>query len=122
MQGDAGAYVRSGLEKALKAAGDAPAGKVPVNLAITITQIAVQEKVVHLADFTAQVGFDAALTRPASSEACWSSRVIGSGQNHGKAGNPQNYQEVLNQALDQASAQLLRAPGFADALCGKCSP
>jgi hypothetical protein len=114
--------VQSGVEKAMQAAGGAPAGKAPASLAITITQIAVEEKVVHLADFTAQVGLEAALSRPATSEACWSGRVSGSGQNHGKAGNPKNYQETLNRALDEATAQLLRAPGFADALCGKCSP
>jgi|GEM_PF-6452231 len=40
MQGDPGAYVRSGLQVALQAAGGAPAGKMPSSLAITITEIA----------------------------------------------------------------------------------
>ncbi len=122
MQGDAGAYVRNGVEKALQAAGGAPAGKAPANLAITITQIAVEEKTFYNAEFTGQIGVDAVLTRPTSSETCWSGRVSGSGRNYGKAGNPKNYQETLNRALDDATAQLLRVPGFTDALCGKCSP
>jgi hypothetical protein len=121
MQGDAGAYVRNGVEKALQAAGGAPAGKAPANLAITITQIAVEEKTFYNAEFTGRMGLEVVLTRPTSSEPCWSGRVSGSGRNYGKAGNPTNYQETLNRALDDATAQLLRAPGFADALCGKCS-
>ncbi len=122
MQGDPAAYVKSGVEKTLQAAGGAPAGKTPANLVITITQITMEEKRVHLADFTAQLGLDAALTPATSSQTCWSGRVSGSGRNHGKAGNPANYQETLNRALDEATAHLLSAPGFADALCGKCSP
>jgi hypothetical protein len=121
MQGDAAAYVHSGVEKALQAGGGAPVGKTPASLVITITQIAMEEKKVHLADFTAQLGLDASLIPATSSQTCWSGRVSGSGRNHGKAGNQKNYQETLNQALDEATAQLLKAPGFADALCGKCS-
>lgn len=122
MQGDPGAYVRSGLEVAMQAAGGAPAGKTPSNLAITITEIALEEKTFYNAEFKGRIGLDAVLNRPGSSNACWSGRVSGNGQNYGKAGNPKNYQETLNRALDEASAQLLSAPGFADALCGKCSP
>jgi hypothetical protein len=122
MQGDPAAYIRSGLEPALQAAGGAAAGKTPANLAISITEIALEEKTFYNAEFRGRIGLDVLLTQPASSNACWSGRVSGSGQNYGKAGNPKNYQETLNRALDEASAQLLSAPGFADALCGKCSP
>ncbi len=122
MQGDPAAYVRSGLQGALQAAAGAPAGKAPASLAITITEIALEEKTFYNAEYRGRIGLDAVLTHPASSNACWSGRVSGNGQNYGKAGNPKNYQETLNRALDDANAQLLSAPGFTDALCGKCSP
>src|SRR5229473_3533223 len=97
------AYVRNGVEKALQAAGGSPAGKAPANLAITITQIAVEEKTFYNAEFTGRISLDVVLTRPISPEPCWSSRVSGSGRNYGKAGNPTNYQETLNRALDDAT-------------------
>ena len=121
MEGDAGAYVRNGVEKALLAADGAPAGKAPANLAITITQIALEEKTFYNAEFSGRMGLEVILTRATSSEPCWSGRVSGLGRNYGKAGNPTNYQETLNRALDHATSELLGAPGFADAMCGKCS-
>ncbi len=122
MDGDAVAYVRNGVEKALQAPGGAPAGKASANLAITIAQIAVEEKTFFNAEFTGRISLDGVLTRPASSAPCWSGRLSGSGRNYGKAGKQINYQETLNRALDDATTQLLKTPGFADALCGKCSP
>lgn len=47
--------------------------------------------------------------------------ATGSGTNYGRAGNPENYQETLNRALEKATAELLSEKSFQDALCGKCS-
>src|SRR5262249_46207040 len=121
MEGDPAAYVKSGLEKSLRVGGGAASAKTPVTLAVTITQMSMEEKIVHLADFASQLSLEATLTSPTSSQTCWSGRVSGTGKNHGKGGNPTNYQETFSRALDDASDQLIKAPGFADALCGKCS-
>ena len=66
----------------------------------------------------ASTSFSSTASSPAP---CWKGRISGSGTNYGKAGNPENYQETLNRALEKATAELLSEKSFQDALCGKCS-
>ena len=121
MTGDAAAYVRSALEANLKRAGSPADGQVTSTLAATLVQLNLEERTYHNAEFSGEVGLDLVLNTGSSPTPCWKGRVSSSGANYGKAGNPENYQETLNRALEKATAALLAQKPFQDALCGKCA-
>jgi hypothetical protein len=122
MQGDAAPYVRSALEANLKRAGSPGGGQNTSTLATTLVKLNLEERTYHNAEFSGEVGLDFILSNPSSPAACWKGRITASGADYGKAGNPENYQETLNRALEKATAELLSQKSFQDALCGKCSP
>ena len=122
MQGDAAAYVRSALEANFKRAGSPAGGQSTSTLAATLVKLSLEERTYHNAEFSGEVGLDLVLNNSSSPAPCWKGRISGSGANYGKAGNPENYQETLNRALEKATAELLSQKSFQDALCGKCSP
>jgi len=122
MTGDAAAYVQSALEANLRRAGSPSSGQTTSTLAATLVQLNLEERTYHNAEFSGEVGLDFVLSNPSSAAACWKARITASGSNYGKAGNPENYQETLNRALEKATAELLSQKSFQDALCGKCSP
>jgi len=122
MTGDAAAYVRSALEANFKRAGSPGDGQVASTLAASLVQLNLQERTYHNAEFLGEVGLDLVLNTANSPAPCWKGRISGSGTNYGRAGNPENYQETLNRALEKATASLIAQKSFQDALCGKCSP
>jgi hypothetical protein len=122
MAGDAAAYVRSALEANFKRAGSPGGGQSTSTLAATLVQLNLEERTYHNAEFSGGVGLDLVLNTDNSPSPCWKGRISGSGTNYGKAGNPENYQETLNRALEKATASLIAQKSFQDALCGKCSP
>jgi hypothetical protein len=121
MAGDAAAYVRSALEANLKRAGSPGGGQTTNTLAATLVQLSLEERTYHNAEFSGGATLDLTLTTANSPTPCWRGQISGSGTNYGKAGNPENYQETLNRALEKATADLLNQKSFQDALCGKCS-
>ncbi|WP_199243325.1 hypothetical protein [Vitiosangium sp. GDMCC 1.1324] len=114
-------YVQKGLERAFRRAGHQPAGSGVAKLDVAVTQFFLEEKMYYNSSFTGRVDLESAFTLPGSSQPCWTGRVSGIGENYGVAGSPENYQETFSAAMDRAAAQLFEAPGFADALCGRCS-
>jgi len=121
MTGDAVAYVQSALVANLKRAGSPAGGPSASALAVTLIQLNLEERTYHNAEFSGGVGLDLVLTTGSSPAPCWKGRISGTGTNYGKAGNPVNYQETLNRAVEKAMAELLFQKSFQDALCGKCS-
>ena len=135
MSGDVMTYVRNGIERGLqRAGGKGASGPTAATLAVNVTQFLIEEKMFRNSEYYAQIALESVLTLPGSSQPCWKGFLRGSGNNYGRAGNPENYLETLNRALDQAVANLLSpapgqitgqvasaTPGFADALCGRCS-
>lgn len=121
MTGSAADYVRSALEANLRRAGSPGTGQGTSTLQARLTQLRLEERTYHNAEFSGSVGLDLALIGPGASTPCWRGRTSGTGTNYGKAGNPENYQETLNRALEKATAELLAQKSFQDALCGKCS-
>jgi len=121
MTGDAAAYVQSALEANFKRAGSPAEGQSTSTLAATLVQLNLEERTYHNAEFSGGVGLDLVLSTASSPTPCWKGRISGSGTNYGKAGNPENYQETLNRALEKATAELLAQKSFQDALCGKCA-
>jgi len=122
MTGDAVAYLRDALEANLKRAGSPAGGPTASTLAATLVKLHLEERTYHNAEFSGDVGLDLVLSNGSSPAPCWKGRILGAGTNYGKAGNPENYQETLNRALEKAMADLLSQKSFEDALCGKCSP
>ncbi|MCI0569709.1 MAG: YajG family lipoprotein [Myxococcaceae bacterium] len=121
MEGDVASYVQSALERALERAGQSLGTKTPGAMHVRVTQLRLEEKVFRNSEFDGKVGLEVTLAFAGSELPCWKGELTGVGENYGRAGSEVNYQETVNRALDNAADQLLSAPGFADALCGKCS-
>ncbi|HVP62050.1 MAG TPA: hypothetical protein VMT11_15910 [Myxococcaceae bacterium] len=121
MTGSAPDYVRSALEANLKRAGSPGTGQGTSTLQARLTQLLLEERTYHNAEFSGSVGLDLALSAPGAATPCWRGQISATGTNYGKAGNPENYQETLNRAIERATADLLAHQSFQDALCGKCS-
>jgi len=116
MEGDIAPQLRTGLERIFKRASDDTAKE----LDFTVRELFLEEKVFRNAEYDGRLALAAEVKAPGSSKTCWKGEVVGLGENYGKAGNPENYQETIGRALDAAVAELVKAPGFSDALCGAC--
>ncbi len=104
-------FKRAGL---LTNAADKPSG------VMKLEQISMAETVYVRADYNGRVTLSLDLLSSATGRACWSARVTGFSENAGYAGNTENYNETLNQALDKALIQLLSTSELSANLCGKC--
>jgi hypothetical protein len=120
MNGNAADYVRDAIEANLQRAGNPGRGQTASTLKAGITQMTLEERTFHNAEFSGSVGLDLALVISAEGAPCWKGQIAGAGTDYGKAGNPENYQETLNRAIEHAMTDLLNQKGFRDALCGQC--
>ncbi len=118
MEGELAPQLRSGLERIFKrsVANDDSSQE----LDFTLRELFLEEKVFRNAEYDGRLALEAVVKAPGSSKTCWKGEVVGLGENYGKAGNPENYQQTIGRALDAAVAELVKAPGFSDALCGTC--
>ena len=105
-------FNRAGL---LTNAADKPSG------VMKLEQIVMSETVYVRADYNGRVTLSLDLLASASGRTCWSARVTGFAENAGYAGEAENYNETLNQALDKALIQLLSTGELSANLCGKCN-
>jgi hypothetical protein len=121
MNGDTAGYVQKAIEAILQRAGNPGRGTTASALQAQITQITLEERTFHNAEFSGSVGLDLTLVNPAQGGPCWKGKIIGSGTDYGKAGNPENYQETLNRSIERAMADLLAQKDFQHALCGQCA-
>ena len=120
IKGSAADYVRDALETNLLRAGNPGRGQTASTLHARITQMTLEERTFHNAEFSGSVGLDLALVN-AQGTPCWKGQLTGTGTDYGKAGNPENYQETLNRAIEHATTDLLNQKAFRDALCGQCA-
>jgi hypothetical protein len=119
MRGDVARYVDDGLKAALRRAGGSADGRA-VLVRVEVASVQLVEKTFHNAEFKGSVTVD--VTVPAADgTACWTGRIVGDGENYGRAGSEENYEETLARALDAAARNLLRERGFGEALCGQCT-
>ena len=121
MTGDAAAYVGAALEIGFRRAGSPGLGQTASTLSVWLVQLRLEEKTFYNAEFSGGVGLEVADYVANSQTPCWRGQVTGTGTNYGRAGNPENYQETLNRALEKAFSNLLAQKAFLDALCGKCA-
>jgi len=121
MTGDVSTYVQNALTVRLKQVGAVAANTSNETMSVDLSQLMLSENVGHSSDYSAEVTFQAVVKRPGSAQACWQGPVHASATNLGSSGSTENYQETLDRVMDAATGELVRAAGFADALCGKCS-
>ena len=113
MTGDAEAWLRAGVESALRAASieqDDSGRTLTVELVSIITDEAVYRK----AEYDGKVAIRG---RVSGGGADWSATKDGFAENYGNPGSNTNYQETVNHALDRALAALVNDAGFTGALC-----
>lgn len=114
MTGDAEAWLRAGLENALRAASieQAASGRT---IAVELASITTDESVYRQAEYDGKVVLRARVT---GGGADWTATKDGFAENYGRPGSNVNYQETVNHALDRALAALVNDSGFTGALCG----
>ncbi|HUP48780.1 MAG TPA: hypothetical protein VNA04_08310 [Thermoanaerobaculia bacterium] len=118
--GDVAAWVRSGVDVALRRARMNVGAAARPALVITVEQVWTEESVYRRAEYDGRVVLLAELRTPRGGGACWRERVDGFAENYGYAGSAENYQETLNHALDRALIRMLNSSGFRDAVCMPC--
>lgn len=118
MDGDLAPQLKTGLERMFKrTTADSESGK---ELDFSVRELFLEEKVFRNSEFDGRLAIQAVVKSAGSSKTCWKGEAVGLGENYGKAGNPENYQQTIGRALEAAVAELVKTPGFTDALCGAC--
>jgi hypothetical protein len=111
--------VKDGLESGFKKANlTKKPGRAEMKVALTYFNI--DEKMFRRSEYVGRVVLEVSLVQPNSTKACWSATFQGDGNNYGYAGSPENYHETVGRALDKAVDNLVKDPGFNQAICGTC--
>lgn len=109
MTGDAEAWLRAGVESALRAASIDQDDSGPT-LTVELVSITTDEAVYRQAEYDGKVAIRGRIGG-------WSATKDGFAENYGNPGSNTNYQETVNHALDRALAALVNDSGFREALC-----
>lgn len=113
--GDPAAWVHDGVQTFLAQNGVVFGGAGP-QLAISLDSLMTAENVWHRSSYRAGLALTVRV-QSASGKVCWQNTNQGKGGNYGYSGSTTNYQETLNEALDDATQQMAGLQGFKDALC-----
>lgn len=116
--GDLVAWVESGARSLLDAAGVRLLDPGP-RVVVRLLSLKLSEETEDNSDWRGSVTLLVEVERPEGGS-CWSSEYWGTAKNWGNPHNRENYRETINHALDRALADLVKDPGFADALCNRC--
>jgi hypothetical protein len=109
------AWVHDGVQHYLSQNGVSFGGSGP-QLALSLDSLTTSENVWHRSSYRAGLALTARL-QSASGKVCWQNTSQGKGSNYGYSGSTTNYQETLDEALDDATQQMASLPAFKDALC-----
>jgi hypothetical protein len=112
---DPAVWVQSGVQTFLTQNGVTFSGSGP-RLLVSIDSINTTESIWHRSSYAAGIALTGRLQSPAG-KVCWQTTSQGHGGNYGYSGSVVNYQETLNEALDDATRAMAIAPGFKEALC-----
>jgi len=113
--GDVAGWLRLGADKALSLASIEVDPDAAYSLRLTLQSLDLQESAYRQSEFDGRVVVEAALVK--DGENAWSVREDGFAENYGRPGNPENYQETVNHALDRALAKVVNNPELRDAAC-----
>lgn len=109
------AWVHEGVQKFLAQNGVSFGGAGP-QLVLSLDSLTTTENVWHRSSYRAGLALTARL-QSSSGKVCWQNTSQGKGSNYGYSGSTTNYQETVNEALDDATQQMASLPAFKDALC-----
>lgn len=113
--GDPLLWVRGGIESYLHQ-NNIKTGQSGPALMVELDSLRTEENIVHRSGYEARITATASL-QSASGKSCWRASLQSDKGNYGYIGSVQDYQEVLNRALDGLSSQIVAAPDFTGALC-----
>jgi hypothetical protein len=113
--GDPAPWVADGVQTVLRQNGFSTPSSGPT-LVVELDALHTVESIWHRSGYEARVVLSGELRSPAG-KVCWKHSAEGQGENYGYAGSIVDYQETLNAALDAATANLILADAFRDALC-----
>lgn len=117
LAGDVEAWLEEGADRVLTYASVARSPESRLTLALELVSVTMTESTYVQSEFDGRVVIHAVVRD--GSEELWSERKDGFAENYGRPGNPENYQETLNHALDRALTALVNDPGFRDAVCSE---
>lgn len=112
---DPAAWVHDGVQSFLSQNGVNFGGAGP-QLSVSLDSLETAENVWHRSSYRAGLALTVRLQSP-TGKVCWQNTSQGKGGNYGYSGSTVNYQETVNEALDDAMQQMASLPGFKDALC-----
>ena len=118
IEGDIEGWLRIGVERAFEVAGIRRVDSAP-SVTFRMTTLVVDEVAYRNAEYDGRVVLDVSVV-DADGEP-WSFRAMGTAENYGRPGNPANYQETINHALDldRAAANAVSNAEFRRHLCGE---
>ena len=116
IEGDIEGWLRIGVERAFEVAGIRRVDSAP-SVTFRMTTLVVDEVAYRNAEYDGRVVLDVSVV-DADGEP-WSFRATGTAENYGRPGNPANYQETINHALDRAAANAVSNAEFRRHLCGE---
>ena len=118
MEGNIESWLRSGVRRALDLAVIRDNPSSGLVLSVTLTSLVIEEVAYVNSEYEGRVVLDLALREPGAATDGWTSRAEGAAQNYGRPGNPVNYQETVNHALDRAAAEIVTSSDLIEQLCG----
>lgn len=107
-------WVRAGFEAGLSQSGLAVGGG-SATLNLVIDDLRTNENVLHRSGYDSRISLLAEVTR--NGKTCWKGDLQGKASNYGYSGSVENYQEMLNHALDRAVIDLVDSSEFRRAAC-----
>lgn len=113
--GDPLLWIQGGLESYLHQ-NNIKTGQSGPKLVIELNSLRTEENILHRSGYEARITANASL-ESASGKSCWHGSLQSDKGNYGYIGSIQDYQEVLNRALDGISSQVVASPEFSAALC-----
>jgi hypothetical protein len=113
--GDPVAWVQGGIQQYL-GQSHIKTGEVGPTLVLELDSLKTSENIYHRSGYEARIIAVATLQSPMG-KSCWHASVQSDAGNYGYAGSIEDYQEVLNRALDKISWQILGSADFSTALC-----
>lgn len=111
---DTAAWAQSGVQVVLQQNGFSFAGGP--KLTLSVDYLHTKETIWHRSGYDARISMTAHL-QSASGKTCWTETIQGRGGNYGYSGSIENYQQTLDEALSNATLNMIQQQGFKDALC-----
>jgi hypothetical protein len=119
IEGDIEAWLRAAISRGLVQGHFPQEEGADLDLRFELESIQIDEVAYRNSTYEGRVILGVEIVNSTTGDAIWSHRADGVSTNYGRPGNPTNYQETINHALDRAVARALNEPALRDALCAE---